>query len=320
MNRNPSSGDARRILCQLLSLALLSASGAFSAPLRAAVLGTDDRNDSAAFLTEAQQSRFEGVGRIECSNAHRPGITSVATGWLIDSADLVMTAAHTFFHPDRRGVRSSVLDPRNCTFARYSANGSILERSRISYGVSPWANASVRGDSSNDFAVLKLERPIQAKNVPTLGASGRMNARANLVAFQSGVTEDRRIRVTHGEARRFPVLQAAEGLEGTRVSKPSRLFISSASSSPGSSGGLYYDEATNSILGMHLGFACDAAAKLPAYDPQRCFNYGLRFDREVSAFVAIASAPEPPTAALIGTVRPTDLAMLEIPSKLPAMR
>lgn len=320
MNRNPSSGDARRILFQLLSLTLLLTSCIFSSPLRAAVLGVDDRNDSAAFLTVAQQSRFEGVGRIECSNAHRPGILSVATGWLIGSADMVMTAAHIFFRSDRRGERASVLDPRNCTFTRYSANGSILERSPISYGVSPWAHASMRGDSSNDFAVLKLERPLQAKNVPTLGASGRMNARANLIAFQSGVTEDRRVRITHGEARRFPVLQTGDGLEGTRVSKPSRLFVSSASSSPGSSGGLYYDEETNSILGMHLGFACDAAAKLPAYDPQRCFNYGLRFDREVSAFVAIAAAREPPTAAMIGTVRPTDLAMLELPTKPPAIR
>lgn len=312
MNRSPSGG-ARRILFQLISLALLTASLSFSSSAGAAVLGADDRNDSGAFLTETQRDRFEGVGRIECSDAHRPGRTSVATGWLIASADIVMTAAHTFFHGDRREGRMSVLDPRNCTFTLYGSNGSVQERSRVSYGFSPWANLSVRGDSSNDFAVLKLERPLRARNVPTLGASGRMNARANLIAFQSGVAEDRRVRITHGEARRFPVFQANDGLEGTRVSKPSRLFASSANSSPGSSGGLYYDDQTNSILGMHLGFACDPAAKLPAYDPDRCFNYGLRFDRDVRAFVSLAVAEAPPTAALIRSGRKIDLALFEVP-------
>ena len=314
MNRNPSGG-ARRILSQLLSIALVGASYGFSPPVRAAVLGTDDRNDSSAFLTEAQHSRFEGVGRIECSNARRPGMTSVATGWLIASADMVMTAAHIFFHADRRRERMSVLDPRNCTFTLYNADGSLQERSRVSYALSPWTNVSIRGDSSNDFALLKLERPLRVRNVPTLGASGHINTRATLIAFQTGVAEGRRVRVTRGEARRFPVFQTPDEVDGARVSKPSRLFVSSANSSPGSSGGLYYDDQTNAILGVHLGFACDPEAKLPAYDPDRCFNYGLRFDRHVRAFVALAVAGKSSAAAQIGgdASSPTNLALLEVP-------
>jgi hypothetical protein len=308
MNRIPSGG-ARRILARLSSLALLAASCIASLPAQAAVLGTDDRNGASAFMTEAQQSRFEGVGRIECLDGR--GVTAVATGWVVASADTVMTAAHSFFLQDRKGEWTLTLDPRNCMFVLYNADRSVREFAHVAYGLSPWADASLRGDSSNDFAVLKLDRTLRVTNIPTLSGAARANAPVQLIAFQSGVSQGHRARVTRGESRQFPAM-AQTDLDRARVSSSARLFSTSASSSSGSSGGLYYDGHTGSIVGMHLGSMCDTAVSRPVYDPARCFNVGLRFDRKIRAFVDAIVRGASPTQHLITReiTAPNTLAML----------
>ncbi|KQX19599.1 MULTISPECIES: trypsin-like serine peptidase [unclassified Sphingomonas] len=274
------TGGARRILRRLSLLACLTAQLLALAPAAAMVLGTDERDSASAFLTADDESRFEGVGRIECLQPGTRGVSLHATGWIVGTADTVMTAAHTFFKPDANGERTIARDPGNCIFILFNRDQSIREIATVRYAVSPWAETRFRGDSARDFAVLKLSRAMKVSSIPSVAiAAGTMKPVVELVAFQSGVSQDQRARITQGEARRFPALGADHEIDGSRISNGSRLFSTSANSSPGSSGGLYYDRSTGAVLGVHLGGMCDPSARTPAYDPTRCFNYGLRFDR-----------------------------------------
>jgi hypothetical protein len=280
---NPTGG-ARRILARFSLLVLLAGSVIPTAMAQAAVLGPDDRDDARAFMSATQQQQFEGLGRIECLQAGSNGISFNATGWVVGAADTVITAAHTFFRRDRRGQTADVRDPDHCIFVLYNADQSIREIANIRYAVSPWANRSVRGDGSYDFAVLKLTRPLRITRIPAVGTGGSIRPNVELVAFQSGVRQDQRARVTRGHTQAFPYsLVPPSG--GAQVTDGSRLFASSANSSAGSSGGLYYDSGSAVAFGLHIGTLCDSEAAAPVYDPMHCFNYGLRFDRRILAAI-----------------------------------
>jgi V8-like Glu-specific endopeptidase len=293
---------APRVLARLSTLALLTAIHLAPVTTHAAVLGSDDRNAANAFLSEAEQQRFEGLGRIECSN----GLS--ATGWLVGSNSTVVTAAHTFFRPDRDGNRTIAIDPGKCAFVLYDRYQNVRETAQIQQAYSPWADATLRGDSSHDFAVLKLARPLKVTNLASIDTRRSIGTYVNLVAFQTGVPRDQLARITQGEAHRFPVVEFGDG---TRISNAARLFATSADSSPGSSGGLYYDSRTGSVIGMHLGSACDPSIRSLAYDATRCFNYGLRFDRGINATIQAAIHDLPLDRQLIvPTIQPTIVAML----------
>lgn len=310
---NIPSGGARCALARLSTLALLAASCAGLTPSGAAVLGLDDRNEGAAFLTEAQESRSEGLGRIECRGPGPIGTTVQATGWVADAADTVMTAAHTFFRTSREGRRTLAFDPSNCRFVLYNPDLTVRQSARIRYAISPWADPALRGDSSHDFAVLKLERSLRVSHVPAITGSARIDPDVELVAFQTGVLQDRRARITLGETRRFPALLGNDRVEGARITSAARLFSTSADSSPGSSGGLYYDSRTGAVFGLHLGSVCDVTGRRAFYDPDRCFNYGLRLDRRIRAAIAAVVRDEPPYPMLIGPEAPrTTMAMLTV--------
>jgi hypothetical protein len=299
------TADARRILRRLSLLACLTAQFLAFAPAAAMVLGTDERDSASAFLTAADENRFEGVGRIECLQPGMRGATLHATGWIVGTADTVMTAAHTFFKPDANGERTIVRDPANCIFILFNRDQSIREIATIRYAVSPWAEARFRGDSARDFAVLKLSRAMKVSSIPSVAiAAGAMKPTVRLVAFQSGVSQDQRARITQGDARRFPAFGADYEIDGSRVSDGNRLFSTSANSSPGSSGGLYYDRRTGAVLGVHLGGMCDTSTRTPAYDPARCFNYGLRFDRAMLDTIAAVARDAAPSRQVIAPAQP----------------
>lgn len=312
MTKSVPSGGAWRILPRIPLLAMLAAQFLAPATAPAMVLGADDRNQAAAFLSSADEDRFQGLGRIECLQPGSRGLSFHATGWIVGSADTVMTAAHIFFEQDWRGDRSIERDPANCIFVLFNRDQSIREIANIRYAVSPWADRQVRGDSARDYAVLKLANPVRVSNIPAVSVNAAIRPDVQLVAFQTGVLDSQRARITRGEARRFPVLDAHYELEGMHVSNSTRLFSTSANSSPGSSGGLYYDRRSATVLGLHLGSMCDPAALSPSYDPDHCFNYGLRFDRDASiAIDAVArdaaprnlmirpNQPAPATAAIV---------------------
>lgn len=275
------SGGASRILPRLPLLALLAAQFLSPAAAPAMVLGIDDRNEAGAFLSPEDEDRFEGLGRIECLQPGSRGASFHATGWVVGSADTVMTAAHIFFQQDWRGERTIERDPENCIFVLFNRDQSIREVANIRYAVSPWADRRARGDSARDYAVLKLTRSVRISNIPSVSVNAPIRPNVQLVAFQTGVRDHQRARITQGEARRFPAFGGHYQLDGVRISNSARLFSTSANSSPGSSGGLYYDRSSGSVLGLHLGSMCDPAALNPSYDPDHCFNYGLRFDRDI---------------------------------------
>lgn len=294
---NPTGG-ARRVLARLSLLALLAGTAISAGAAQAAVLGPDDRDNADAFLSAAQEQQFEGLGRIECLQAGSRGVSFNATGWVVGAADTVITAAHTFFRRDRRGQTADVRDPEHCIFVLYNPDQSIREIANIRYAVSPWAERAVRGDGSFDFAVVKLARPLAVSRIPAVGTGGSNRPNVRLLAFQSGVRQDQRVRVTRGYTQAFPYSGIAPS-DGARVTDGSRLFASSASSSAGSSGGLYYDSVNNIAFGLHIGTLCDSRAAAPAYDPLHCFNYGLRFDRTILAAIGKVVRDDPAATQIV---------------------
>ncbi len=66
------------------------------------------------------------------------------------------------------------------------------------------------------------------------------------------------------------------------------MFLTSAGSTAGSSGGMYFDQQSGAAIGLHIGWVCDTADGHSRYDPASCFNYGLRFDRETVALAPLA--------------------------------
>jgi hypothetical protein len=261
-------------------------------PANAIILGGKDAAGRSAMMSADDKGRFAGVGRVECHDPQIPGVDYVATGWVLGSADTAVTAAHAFFH-DTRAVA-----PTDCTFALYDRNEQIRERIQIRYALSPWADVRIRNDSSYDVAILKLDRPVRIAAIPAAVAfKGAEKALVDLVAFQSGVGEMRHAWITRGQLRDFPLGQLRDDTTGLRITSARRLFSTSAGSSPGSSGGMYYDERLHAAIGVHLGAVCDRI--WPRYDPNLCFNYGLRFTPTIVAMVDMVVRDQPVLAKLI---------------------
>jgi len=280
------------LLAALLLLLLGSAAGA-------AILSGSDRPVTGSPSDQALR-RFDGVGKIQCAGEHYQNRIDVGTGWIVGSADTVVTAAHLFF--PRLGRESaasmSTIDPKLCRFALYDSDRNIREVARIRYAVSPWSDIRLRNDSSHDVAVLKLDRAVAVTNVPAVKISNPMfNSSIELVAFHTEMVDSERALVTTGELVNFPLAPLPSERDGARISNASRLFAASADSTPGSSGGMYYNERQQVAVGVHIGSLC--AEGRHAYDPTACFNYGLRFNRKIVAMIASVAANQPHMGELI---------------------
>lgn len=300
--RTASKGSGRRALARWSLLAQIALAAIAGVPADAIVVGTDDR--MIANVSDAKgEARYDGVGRIECAGAGERSSVGLATGWVVGSADTVITAAHIFFPtagPGRAPRR--VVDPGRCMFALYDHDGQIRDRIGIRYGVSLWADPGIRGDSSYDVAVVKLARPANVTSLPAIGAAAPVtNPAVRLVAFHSGLGADQRRLVTGGRLRVFPNAAVIDGA-ANRITNAARLFLSSADSSPGSSGGMYYDARYGAAVGLHIGSLClDSGAPKAA---ETCVNFGLRFDRSIIALVDNIVHDAPLANRLIGTGRP----------------
>ena len=75
------------------------------------------------------------------------------------------------------------------------------------------------------------------------------------------------------------------------------MLATSADSTPGSSGGMYYDPDQKAAVGIHVGSLCGYAEA--RYDPDRCFNYGLRFDAKLMRMIESVAADSPPAEQLV---------------------
>lgn len=264
---------------------------AFSMPAHAVVLS--NRPTAAAFISPGDDRRFDGVGRIECHDPRNGGGSYLGTAWLLESADTVVTAAHILF----RGASSdsavtNIISPRHCIFALYGPDQEVRQIAMIRYALSPWAVDRFRSDSSYDLAVLKLDRPMKVDQIPIAKIPKvAEKASVSLIAFHSGIGVREQAWITKGLLRTFPVQQLRFGSHEMRITKASRLFSTSADSTPGSSGGMYYDEQMQAAIGIHVGHVCEQSR--PSFDPDACFNYGLRFDKVTIALVDAVAQDRP---------------------------
>ena len=277
---------ARRTLLAPIAALLLTA----GMPAGAVMLHGD--TGAAAMQSAGDDSRFDGVGRIECRDPERTGILHLATGWVLGGADTVVTAAHLFFHASAGTSATRILDPRLCRFVLYDQNQQVRETASIRYVVSPWSQAGFRSDSSYDIAVLKLDHAVKVGTIPVAKPSaGVEKPSVDLVAFHTGIDDAQHPWVTRGQFRAFPSSQLRYDPSEMRITRAPRLFSTSADSTPGSSGGMYYDERLGAAVGLHVGSLCEEAR--PSYDPDRCFNYGLRFDKAIVALVDTVAQDRP---------------------------
>ncbi|MBD3762113.1 serine protease [Rhizorhabdus sp.] len=279
---------ARRPLLVPVTAMLLSV----GTPAQAIILSGRGPAGGAAPMSADDGGRFAGVGRVECRDPATPGAAYAATGWVLGSADTVVTAAHVFFRGPRPVRAARAVDPANCAFILYDLNEQVRETIPVRYALSPWASAGLRNDSSYDVAVLKLDRPVKIDAIPVaMPFRGAGRALVDLVAFHAGAGEMQRAWITRGRLDDFPPGQLRDDRTGLRITSAPRLFSASADSSPGSSGGMYYDERLRAAIGVHLGALCTLAR--PRYDRDACFNYGLRFTPSIVAMVDMVVRDRP---------------------------
>jgi len=213
---------------------------------------------------------LDGVGRLVCAAPGGRARVEDGSGWVVGSADTVVTAAHILF------PAGGAADPPSCTFRLYAPDGTVRAAARVRYVRSPWSDPAGRNDSSQDVAVLKLDRPMPVEPLPLAVRGHAPGAQpVRLLSFPGGGGDAPS--QAAGEARAFPLGPVRDAGSGMRVSDPGRLFASSAASAPGSSGGVYLASQGGGVIGIHVGRLCDAA---------ECFGFGLRFDRAIAAMVA----------------------------------
>ncbi|SDC89067.1 hypothetical protein SAMN05444678_106230 [Sphingomonas sp. YR710] len=272
------------------------------APSPALVLGADQRNMRSALVANGRDARFDGLGRVECLEPNTRGISHNSTGWIMAAPDTVITAAHAFYMTSSatEGGSPKILDPHGCIFVVFNSDQSIRQIVNIRYGVSPWSARKNRGDSSYDIAIIKLDRPVKVTSIPSARAPQSCpRASVDLLSFQTGVAKAELARRTSGVILPFPREQLRRDSDGTRISNASRLFSTSASSSAGSSGGMYYLDQWQAAIGVHVGFVCDAAKPQRDFDPVSCFNYGLYFNDAILAMVDAVAHDKPDSRQII---------------------
>jgi hypothetical protein len=216
--------------------------------------------------------------------------------------DTVITAAHAFYMPSSatEGGSPKILDPHSCIFVVFNSDQSIRQVVNIRYGLSPWSARKHRGDSSYDIAILKLDQPVRVTSIPSVKAPQSCpRTSVDLLSFQTGVVKAELARRTSGVILPFPREQLRRESDGTRITDASRLFSTSASSSAGSSGGMYYLDQWQAAIGVHIGFVCDALKAQRDFDPVSCFNYGLYFDGAILAMVDAVAHDKPDPLQII---------------------
>ena len=280
-----SKGRVSRVLGKSILLAQVALAIVSSAPAVAMLLGSGRHSDA--------DSHFSGVGRLECADPDAHGTLSTGTAWVVGSADTIVTAAHLLFKQASPAAKEGrTLDPGRCAFVLYDGDGHVREKVRVRYALSYWSDEKLRHDSSFDLAVLKLDQPVNVGSIPAIKISHPLYTPAiRLAAFQSGIGNDNRLWLTAGQATMFPLQMQVSTVDGPRISDPRRMLATNADSTPGSSGGMYYNPNLKAAVGIHVGSLC--ARGEARYDPNSCFNYGLRFDAKLIRMIdsVVAGAP-----------------------------
>jgi V8-like Glu-specific endopeptidase len=298
LRRSSKSGiDCRYSRSVLLSPLIVAI--AWAAASSAMPLTSGPQSDRFNWSNELA-TRFDTVGEIQCHDPSTPGITRTATGWVVGSTDTVVTAAHLFFQQPVAGATdATTLSPRQCTFRLYDGRGALRDVIGFRYGLSEWANARHRYDSSYDVAVLKLDRRAAVRSVPAVKIVSQLSTPiVKLAAFHGGALRREHPWLTSGQTKLFPSYVMADHGDDMRISDTRRMLAASVDSTPGSSGGMYFDPARNAAIGIHVGSLCANGETRDV--PVSCFNYGLRFDAKILKMIDSVVTDTPRLANIIG--------------------
>lgn len=218
------------------------------------------------------------VGTVKCPG-QKEGTFRIASGWLVGATDIIITTAHTFSYDQGTPEHLRQGLPSSCTFVLRDNNGQIIDTIPIRYAASEWAkNAHAR---SNDFAVAKLDRsPLQKVDLPTIAATVKVEQGVQLFSVQLAEKSRQRPVAEAGRIRKFSAnLTCSPDLcAGVTDS----MFISSANSVGGSSGGAYVNY-SGEVVGLHVGSWC--RDPLTPVFSDTCFNFGIYLDTSVLSLV-----------------------------------
>lgn len=270
-----------------------------------AIIFSANQDEHAVAARTGPRDAFDSVGRIECVDPAFPGITHIASAWLIGSNQTAITVAHAFFKmpaPPFRQVAMQ-LPVNECIFVLFNRDETVRDIFTMDYVLSPWADPRHRFDSSFDIAVLRLNRPAEGAVLPAVRLT-RFQARksVSLLAFRAELRESQILHDSRGLMDRFPRAQLRVALldaEGPSISDDSALFATSANAESGSSGGMYFDERLGAAIGLHLGYLCDQPRPISRYQPSDCFNYGRYFTPDVMAMIQGVVEERPDISLLV---------------------
>jgi hypothetical protein len=253
------------------------------APAHASILDGDQRMDQSAYLTAEEESLYSGVGRIECP---APGSTRhwVATGWLVEGFDTVITASHAFYqiaHPPET-LHEYHSPPTDCTFNTYDRFGNLRDSISIIDSFVKWDSPQYHGDFSNDYAVVKLSRPPN-HSIRWLQLAGKekMNGVAiTLLSFGIDLPDSQRVRKSRGMIYEIP--KNGPVRPGKTLSDPSRVCATSVDSEHGSSGGMYVNAAGQAVCIHVNSISPDGKGRPGSFDLMAPnYNIGIFINLEI---------------------------------------
>jgi V8-like Glu-specific endopeptidase len=219
------------------------------------VFGEDDRNNPRAFLNAEEQNTFSGVGRIECPT--RGGRIVGGTAFHLGSYDTLVTNAHVFENIDT----GEKYDRSRCVVAFYDSAGNKKETVQIDTAItiSRWDEPGMRGDPTNDVAIIKLVRESSTPNYMygyKHSATEPMRpTNARLVGFHGDVVNNKVIRQTFGKILSAPNNNRGKAIaeaRGFQYSNPENMLVADFDSNHGTSGAPVFDD-NNQVIGINRG-------------------------------------------------------------------
>lgn len=260
------------LISVLASLMLVS-------PARSSIMGANNLMDPDAYLTEEEQDRYSGVGRIECPVPGYNGLYTT-TGWFAEGPDTIVSASHAFYVKMDGGFIRVI--PEACQFATYDRFGSARDRIRIVRSWVKWEDARFLGDDSHDLSVSKLERKPNhtIRWLPLADNQGGNGVPITLVGFGNNLSDPLRPRKSRGMMYYAPP-NAVNTNGRYRLSDNRRICATSVDSTHGFSGGMYVNS-TGRIVCIHTGsISVDGKGNPAPFNlSRRNYNMGNWIDRE----------------------------------------
>lgn len=248
------------------------------------VFGRDEREDSNAFLNPEQRNYLSGIGRIECPK--RSGGIAISTAFHVGSYDTMATTAHSFDTSEEK------FDPKKCSVAFYDQDGQELERVGIVYAESRWSKPRMKGDITQDIAIIKLARESRTPQYRFpyrySGFEELKDTPVAVAGFHGDVQYHQIIRRTQGRVslyERGGPIELAARAAGINLSNLSNLIVGDYDSNHGTSGSPIFNtkgEAIGINTGAYFIPAKEGSAEFSKADN---FNRGIRFDAQFHADV-----------------------------------